>query len=114
MSLELSPHGRFACTEAVRWQIGELQGASGDPAKLRARRASVDLLHFALEGHWEIDRFQMRQLRSLLEHREEYLRARPLPFWPGARYAASEAVMEELCGSHEAVEQLNRLLAADA
>jgi hypothetical protein len=91
--------------------MAEVDGATGDPTKLRARRTSLDLLHFALEGDWAIDRFQMQQLRRLLEEREHHLRSQPLPFWPGARRAAIVAMLTEIQGAREATEELDRLLA---
>ena len=76
-----------AWEEAVKLRLHELDFAPGDdPARLRAKRRSLDALHYTINAGGWIDGVQLRLLVHLLHHYAESIRDAEMPVWPGGQY----------------------------
>jgi hypothetical protein len=109
------PLVKHAWEQAVRLRLHELDFSPGDdPARLRAKRRSLDLLHCAITAGGAIDIVQLRLLLHLLGHYAETVREQQMPVWPGGQYAFLARQLEEEQAVELAASYLNERAAAPA
>jgi hypothetical protein len=90
------PLVKHAWEQAVRLRLHELDFSPGeDPARLRAKRRSLDLLHCAITAGGAIDGIQLQLLLHLLGHYAETVREERMPAWPGGQYDFLAHQLEE-------------------
>jgi hypothetical protein len=106
------PLVKHAWEQAVRLRLRELDFAPGeDPARLRAKRRSLDLLHCAITSGGGIDTVQLRLLVHLLGHYADTMREQKMPEWPGGQYDFLTHQLEEEQAAELAMSYLNERVA---
>jgi len=108
----LDPVVRHACEEVVRARLRAIRSTHvDDRERLAAKRASLDLLHFAVSEGSAVDDIQIRVLLELLDAQERELDRRELPFWPGAQHGFLSEVLDRKHAIGEARRTLRAALA---
>ena len=104
---------QHACEQAIRLRLRDLadRPAHGDTARTAAKRASLALLHDALQLD-RIDVIQAKHLEQLLDAYEKRLVSAPLPSWAGAEAWRLRHDADELAAIAVAREHLHAQHAA--
>lgn len=111
----LDPLVRHACEEAVRGRLRAIESSHvDDRRRLTAKRASLDLLHFAVSEGGTVDRLQIQLLLELLDAQDRAAAERALPPWPGAQYAFLTELLDARYATAEARRVLREALGAQA
>jgi hypothetical protein len=101
VKVELDPSAahplvKHAWEQAVRLRLHELDFAPGeDVSRLRAKRRSLDTLHYTITAGGSIDGVQLQLLLHLLGHYAESVRRETMPTWPGGQYEFLAHQIEE-------------------
>ena len=107
----LDPLIRHALERAVRARLRDIESMHADDhRRLVAKRASLDLLRFAVKEGGTVDGLQIRVLMELLDSQARELDERALPFWPGGQYAFLVKVLDEKFAIDEARKALRDAL----